>query len=334
MSKSREFNGTNNNSNNNGGMMIMTNNSIMTMEAFAGTVKAAMGNVYGAGYHVKLQEVIKNNNCSLTGLCILKDGGNMAPTIYLDGFFAEYKKGTSLEQICNEVSHIYEDNKVKKGFDVSGIMDFDQMKDRICYKLVNAKRNQKLLAGAPHIIFHDLAIIFYILVSRDTAGTGTITVRNNIKDMWAVDEDELYSIALRNTQRLFRGKVSTMTSVISEILSDSMDDEFAEQFFDIDASESDMVPMYVVTNAEKINGAGVILYDNLLKEFAEKVNSDFFILPSSIHETLFVPAFSGTDASELVSMVREVNATQVADDEVLSDNVYFYNRVTDRVEMV
>lgn len=334
MSKSSEFNETNNNSNNNGGMMIMINNSIMTMEAFAGTVKAAMENVYGAGYYVKLQEVIKNNNRSLTGLCILKDGGNMAPTIYLDGFFAEYKKGTCLEQICNEVSRIYEENKVKKDFDVSGIMDYDQMKDRICYKLVNAKKNQKLLTDAPHIIFHDLAIIFYILVSRDTAGTGTITVRNNIKDMWAVDADELYLIALRNTQRLFRGKVNTMTSVISEIFSDSMDDEFAEQFYDIAANEDDMVPMYVVTNADKINGAGVILYDNLLKEFAERIKSDFFILPSSIHEVLFVPAFSGADEKELVTMVREVNATQVEEDEILSDNVYRYNRATDRVEMV
>lgn len=326
-------NGTNNHSNKNGGMIIMTHDTSKTMEAFAGTIKAAMENIYGEGYRVELTEVVKNNSC-LTGLYILKDGDNMAPTIHLDGFFEDYKKGTFIKQICSEVARIYEDNKVEKVFDVSGIMDYQQMKDRICYKLVNAKRNQKLLADAPHIVFHDLAIIFFILVSKDTAGTGTITVRNNIKDMWSVDADELYTIALRNTQRLFRGKVSTMASVISEILSDNMNDEFSGQFFNIEANTSDMMPMYVVTNADKINGAGVIFYENLLKEFAERIGYDFFILPSSIHETLFVPAFSRTDARELVAMVREVNATQVAADEILSDNVYIYNRETDRVEMV
>lgn len=336
MNKSRNFNyGTNNNSNNNGGIMIMTNNSIMTMEVFAGTVKAAMEAVYGAGYRVKVQDVVKNNSRHLTGLSILKTGYNLAPTIYLEELFEDYIKGLiSMEQVSKEVNRIYEENKGEGEFNVTAVMDFEQAKDIICYKLVNAKRNQEMLSDTPHIIFNDLAIIFYILVSKDSKGTGTITIRNNIKDMWAADIDTIYSHALANTQRLFRGKVSSMTSMISEILEDKLDEEFVDEFYDMMGSEADMVPMYVATNSTKINGAGVILYDNLLKDFANRIDSDFFILPSSIHEVLFVPAFSGTDARELISMVREVNASEVADDEILSDNVYRYNRATDRVEMV
>lgn len=334
MCRSTEFNGTQNKTFYNGGEMNMTSNTIMTYEIFTGTVKAAIEAAFGSTYQVDLQEVIKNNNCRLTGLCILKDGCNMAPTIYLQDFFEEYIKGASMEQIYKDIVRIYEDNKAKKNFDVSGIMDYEQIKDRICFKLVNAKRNQKLLADAPHIMFHDLAIIFYILVSKDTAGTGSITVRNNIKDMWSIDADELYTIALRNTQRLFRGKISTMTSVISEILNDSIEDEFTEEFFDMAAYRDDMMPMYVATNADKINGAGVILYDNLLKEFADRLDSDFYILPSSIHEVLFIPAIGGVNARDLVRMVQEVNATEVAVDEILSDNVYVYNQLTDRVEKI
>jgi hypothetical protein len=325
---------SNNNSNNNGGMMAMTNNNINSMEVFAASVKAAMETVYGLEYSVTLQEVVKNNGRTLKGLCIGKDDENMAPTIYLDGFFEEYKKGTSMEKIYKEVERIYEDNKTKKDFDVSGIMNYEQMKDRICYKLVNAKRNQKLLADAPHIMFHDLAIIYYILISKDTTGTGTITVKNNFMNMWGVDADDLYSVAKKNMQRLFRGKVLSMTSVITEILSDNMDNIFSEEFFDMAANRDDMMPMYVATNYEKINGAAVVLYDNLLKEFAERIGSDFFILPSSIHEVLFVPAIGGVNARDLVRMVREVNATEVAADEILSDNVYVYNRAADRVEMI
>jgi len=98
--------------------------------------------------------------------------------------------------------------------------------------------------------------------------------------------------------------------------------------------EDNMVPMFVATNSKKVNGAGVILYDGLLRTFAEKIGGDFFILPSSVHEVIFVPANGDIDARHLIQMVKEVNATEVAPDEVLSDNVYMYHADEDFVEMM
>ena len=112
-----------------------------------------------------------------------------------------------------------------------------------------------------------------------------------------------------------------------------MDEECANEFYDLMADVDDVVPMYVCSNTSKINGAGVIFYDGLLRKFADKVDSDFYILPSSIHETLFIPDTGDMDIEYLRDMVRTVNATEVAPDEILSDNVYYYNRLTDRVEM-
>ena len=97
--------------------------------------------------------------------------------------------------------------------------------------------------------------------------------------------------------------------------------------------EDDMIPMYVCTNTAKLNGAGVILYQELLQEFADRIGSDFYILPSSIHETLLIPANGDMDLEYLRDMVRTVNRTEVAEDEVLSDSVYRYNRLLDRVEL-
>lgn len=329
---------TNNNSIDDGGKMIMmTNNTIsktMTMKLFAGAVKKALETVYGAECSVELRDVTKNNNCCLTGLCIRKDDDNMAPVIYLDAFYEEYlQRGISIEEVCEEVIHTYKISKTNHKFNTSGVMDFYQVKDKICFKLVNTQRNQELLADVPHIKFLDLAIIYFILISKDSAGMDTIMVRNNIINMWDVDADELYIIALRNTQRLFRGTVSPISSVISEMINSDANDYSIEDIFDMEVGGADAIPMYVATNVDKINGAAVIFYDNLLKEFADRIHSDFFILPSSIHEVLLVPVSFGADERGLAAMVRDVNATQVAADEVLSDNVYRYNRVTDRVEM-
>ena len=125
---------------------------------------------------------------------------------------------------------------------------------------------------------------------------------------------------------------------MGEIIShsaDNVDPDVVDAFFEMDSVyEDNMMPMFVATNSKKVNGAGVILYDGLLRTFAEKIGGDFYILPSSVHEVIFVPANGDMDARYLIQMVKEVNATEVAPDEVLSDNVYMYHADTDFVEMM
>jgi len=333
--KNNNFNnGTaNNNNNSNNGGFIMAQGTITTMEAFAGTVKTAMEVNYGEDYKVLVQKVNKNNGLVLTGISILKKDCNIAPTIYLNQLFEQYQEGRTMESICREIIRVYEEHAVYTDFDVSYVTDFAKVQNRICYKLINAEKNEALLTDVPHVMLEDLAIIFYILVSKDSEGTGTITVKNNMLSFWNVDTDTLYQLALVNTQRLFRGTVRSMASVMTEILSHKLDEECAQEFYDMMVGEDDMIPMYICTNADKLNGAGVILYQGLLQEFADRVGSDFYILPSSIHETLLIPANSDMDIEYLRDMVRTVNRTEVAPDEILSDSVYYYSRLTDRVEI-
>ena len=324
----------NNNNNSNKGGFIMAQGTIITMEAFAGTVKTAMEAHYGDEYRITIQSVNKNNGLVLTGITILRKDCNIAPTIYLNQAFEQYQEGRTLESICREFIRVYEEHKVETDFDVSCVTDFSKVQSRICYKLINAEKNEVLLTDVPHILLEDLAVIFYILVSSDVEGTGTVTIRNNMLELWNVNADTLYELALANTQRLFRGTVQSMANVMMDILSKQMDEESAMEFFDMMVGEDDVIPMYVCTNTMKLNGAGVILYNGLLQEFADRVGSDVFILPSSIHETLLIPANADMDAEYLRDMVRTVNRTEVAPDEILSDSVYRYNRLTDRVELV
>ena len=91
--------------------------------------------------------------------------------------------------------------------------------------------------------------------------------------------------------------------------------------------------MYMLSNCARLNGSGCILYQDLLQSFAEHFASDFYILPSSIHEVLLIPASDNSSPEELNAMVREVNASQLTREEVLSDHVYFYSREQKRLSM-
>ena len=62
-----------------------------------------------------------------------------------------------------------------------------------------------------------------------------------------------------------------------------------------------------------------------MDQAAERLGGDFFVLPSSIHEVLLVKDDGNASLPELKNMVEEVNATQVAPEEKLTDSVYHYD---------
>lgn len=272
MKRTGEFMMKNNN-------FIFKNGTINGMKAFAETVQIALELYYGDDVKVVVDDVHKNNNVTLTGLTILKRDCNLSPTIYLEPYYADYKSGTTMAKICKDIRKVYEEQSVFHNFDTTLVTDFNKVRSNVCFKVINAEKNRELLKTIPHKMLLDLAVVFYIEVSQDKDGNGTILVQNYFLDMWnCVDTNTLYKLALANTQRKYRGRVCNMFTAISEIF----DEELANQFFEMVVGGD--VPMYVASNVQKVWGAGVILYNNLLKTFAERIGGDFYILPSSTHE--------------------------------------------------
>ena len=231
-------NGTANNNNNelNGGKMIMVNGRVENLVAFGEVVKGAIEELC-TDCMVSVNEVTKNNGLTLTGITIKSKDSNLAPTIYLNDMYKEYLAGASLGEIVNRVIKVYQENRVHNDFDVSAITDFDRVKSRICFKLVNAERNVALLKTVPYVEFHDLAVVFYILLSCDAGGNATVTVKNEMLDIWSINEiDDLYELAKRNTTRLMRATVNSMFEVVMGIVADhpdSIDKDIVDSLFDM-----------------------------------------------------------------------------------------------------
>src|SRR5699024_7535782 len=101
----------------------------------------------------------------------------------------------------------------------------------------------------------------------------------------------------------------------------------------LDGGDGERDRMYVLTNRMRSYGAACIAYPYIPGMIGETLGSDYYILPSSVHEVMIVPACGGLDGEELEEMVREINATQVAEEEVLSDHIYYYERRTGCLRM-
>lgn len=210
---------------------------VTTMENFAEIVKSIVESYYGDDYSVIVHPVPRNNDLPRTGLVIKHGGTNISPIIYLDEYYKRYAKGESLVALCKEIIATYEKIKMSTDFDMSMIVNFKKVQETICLRLVNAKMNQELLQNVPHLMFHDLAMVFYILLSKDGRELATITVQNNYLDVWGVGVEEVYQYAIRNTKHYFDIIVTPVFDMIMREFLGDMNDETARELYELLGSD-------------------------------------------------------------------------------------------------
>ena len=163
-------------------------------------------------------------------------------------------------------------------------------------------------------------------------GFATAVVSKRLFDKWNVDKEELYDIAKENTIRLFPPEIKSLDSIIKKYISANNAEELEDYYLPKTVNN-----LYVLTNKEKLNGATIILYENLLSEFAKEIGvKELIILPSSIHETLIIPYTNEEmiDNKFYRQLVKEVNDTEVSREEILSYSVYKYSSKDNRVSIL
>lgn len=300
----------------------------MEYREFLENVRKEVESRYDSNVSVTLNHVMKNNGTELDGITIMEKDKNIAPTIYINSFYDRYRKGVSLKAVVSEIIRIYNQNKNSININADYFENYENVRKTIVYKLVNYQKNKKLLEDVPYKRVLDLAVVFYCLIEQRKGVSATALIHNEHLRIWNVTEDEIYNDALKNTPVLLAGSIVPMSKILSEIAGTAPvdNDEKVCEYTGEDI-------LYVLTNSSRVNGAACILYDNLLKKFANDVHSDLYILPSSVHEVIIVPKKNAFDKSELADMVREVNEQGVSQDEILSDNVYEYNRKNGLITM-
>lgn len=305
----------------------------MQMEVFAEMVRTAVAKELGQGFSVRVQEVIKNNGVCLKGLMVKRRDRNMEPTIYLETFLEAYENGVPFPQVIHKILQVYQANQ-GGSVDLEFFRNFGEVQDRICYRLVNKKENRVLLDDVPCMEFLDLAVCFYYAYSDDTIGEGSILIHNSHVGMWGTNTVGLARLAHVNTPRLFPARCVTLAEILAEG-THGMPGIGAGGTACIPSDpDYNAVPMKILTNSTKTYGAACILYPGVLEEAAKKMGGDFYIIPSSLHEVILLPYGGGISVREIKGMVSEINDTQVAPEEVLSNSLYYYSTRAKEVRLV
>ena len=273
------------------------------------------------GMEVRVDPVNKVNR-TLDGLSLLaKNEETMIfPTLYINDMYEKYSSTGDLQATLREAAEAMDE--VFKEAPIPSL-DMNTAKDNIIFQLVNTMQNEDMLKNLPHREFQDLSIIYRWVVGVDQKGLSSTVINNNLAKSLGMGEEELFKAAAENTRRILPPVVQSMNEVMRDMfVADGMPKELADLM--IGEQEPEMT-MWVISNERKIDGAASMLYEDKLHSLAERVGTDLYILPSSVHEVIAVSVEMG-EPEELARMVAEVNMDQVDLSERLSNQVYHYDK--------
>lgn len=275
----------------------------------------------GNGCAVQFQKIKKNNGVELPAIIITELGMNVSPVIYIDGMMRRFEQmEMDIHEMAYEIVGIYKsqcDINYFQGI-IAG-MSKENILDKVIYKVVNREKNRSFLADKPYKAILDLAAVYIIAGNIHNDGTFSIVITHELCGKYGINEGELDAAARQNTE-LQGFTIQSMASILAEMMG---------------IPECEMkyeTPMVVFTNHVKMYGAAVMLYNSYFKKLSDRLDSDLYILPSSIHEVIAVPT-DKMDQGDLRDMVREININEVEESEVLGENVYIYSREKGTLEI-
>lgn len=235
-------------------------------------------------------------------------------------FYVEYAKGETEEEIADFIVECYHSMDKPNISDdtIDEIFKWDKAKCKIipCLQL-KGNNLDKSVVTLPFI--SDIELYFRIYLEECKNRSMSVVVKKEQLEYWNVSIDTVKECAFANIDT----KSFTFSDMLSAMLNGVVDLDNAEEMekFLRETPNS----MYVLSNKAKMNGARALLSNATLNKVKESIGEDFFIIPSSVHELLIVPQSTFAEPNDLRQMVKEVNDTQLEQNDKLSYDVYFYN---------
>ena len=102
----------------------------------------------------------------------------------------------------------------------------------------------------------DLVVVYKIIFKKDLEGITSSDINNVMMAMLRVTEDELYTIAMKNTKEYYVPDIKSMTETLNDMMKESQD-----------IVEDIPETLFILSNETRQFGAICMLYPEVLKKF-------------------------------------------------------------------
>lgn len=308
----------------------------MLQEAFKNEVVKTLQRKLGESASIETVWVKKVNQ-DYEVIIIKMKGEDVVPTFSVPDYFQEFQEGKiTLEGVADEmIGKLNHGEQIGVSYLASNIMNPEWVKANVQIKVINYEKNLEYLQKVPFEKFLDLALILYVAIPlRD--GQGSITIQNHLLEQLGMGRDEIFTAAKQNMNHK-KVVVRNIEDILFEFLAnEELVDSGIERQIRTELGSTDSeknISMIVVSNEEQLNGAQMLIKQGVLRQLANRLQSEkIFVMPSSIHELIGISA-KGINPVQLQEMVQSINQTEVSGQNYLSDSVYLYDAEKDEVSI-
>lgn len=254
-------------------------------------------------------QTVEGEQGRLAMLWLRPEGEESKVTINLTETYEKYQEGESIASLANqmagELARVFRD---LPGKEENFMADYDEVKPRLFVDLVSADQNREKLQDVPYKSFEDMAMVYRVMVDPKDEGKGSVLITNDLLQNYGVTMEQLHQDAIENS-------VKTRPAIMNGL----------SEILGFRSCDRDEEVMFAASVQGMSHGAGVIAYPGFLDQVSKELGTDLFVLPSSIHEVLFIRDNRMIDARELTALVQDVNRQEVRPEERLSNYAFHYD---------
>lgn len=252
-------------------------------------------------------------------------------SVHVEELYVAYQNGirlnTIVDYICSDVPHaksIYVYDKTKE------LMDYDTAKSRLFVRLINYDRNADILRDVVHKTLGDIVFTVYAIVDENEFGIVSTKVLKSMVKKWDKNEDDIFNEAIKNTYRATPPRIYKWEGVLC-------DKSYAGESFMNDEDICDLDKSFsgnTLSTTRKTNGAIAVFLPGVAEKISELLDSDFYMVFTSIHEVMIHSTGSGVDPKDLKLVLQDTLREVTPSSDYLTEKIYKYNRKTHKFECV
>ena len=253
------------------------------------------------GHQVTIKDNLKNG-VVFEGIVIMNNSP-IATVIYTEKLIADaVALGKSVADVTDIILEIYEAHK-NQDFDVQAFTDADWILEHI-YVAIQRTSDEPLIKKSSEL--EGLELYLYL---KDAISDGSFSIK--------LTQEHLSNANIELSAAWDKAVANTCADTV--ILSMS---EIMAEMLGAPAEEMD-IPLWIISNTRRIKGASAIINRTALSQFASEFGTDILVvIPSSTHEMIILPFKDDMDIDYFSNMVKEVNDSEVAPEERLTDRAY------------
>ena len=304
----------------------------MNYQEFKNMLKDRMQKIMGDTIQVEFETYIKNNQTKIESLIFKERDSSgammISPAVHMQDLYNLYQKegdGEMFQGCLMEIKRLYMEQEPKSLDFIN--RDWGEIKKSIGMMLLCEDWNKEWLEdeNISYRKFLNLGIVLRSVLGVSSHGMSSMIVTRDLMSHWRITEEELWETAWNNLycERFY---IQNLNEVLRS--------EIKEREMEIDAKllKNDL-PLYLLSNKERVYGARGILRTDLLQAFAMGADSNLYILPSSIHELILLPDNGDYYVEEMRKVVKTINETEVPETERLSETIYYFRKDSGTVEI-